>query len=296
MYRLLSVSGEERAERPGGRWFDAADHVGLAVPHADLHVHTDRSDGTLPLPEVPEAARRGGVDVVGITDHDRLQPALPAPVCVIEGVTLIHGIELKVQASDQRLDLLGYGAAPTPALEAEIDRLQADRRERGRAIVELVEDRLGVDLGLEIHEGLGRPHIARAIDAHPDVRFGYREAFDELIGDGRPCFVPRDVTDYETGSELLDDACALVGLAHPLRYENPEAAMALTADLDAIERWYPYERPVDHGPVERAIATNGLLPTGGSDAHDEAIGRVGVSKEAYADIADRLPVPVTDGG
>lgn len=266
------------------------------MPHADLHVHTDRSDGTLPLGAVPEAARRGGVAVVGLTDHDRLQPDLPAPVCVRDGVTLVHGIELKVQAGDQRLDLLGYGVDPTPALAAEIDRLQADRRERGRAIVERVEGRLGVDLDLEIHEGLGRPHIARAIDAHPDAPYGYREAFDALIGDGGPCFVAREVTDYETGRDLLVEACSLVGLAHPLRYDDPETAVALAADLDAIERWYPYERPVDPAPVERAIEAHGLLPTGGSDAHDDVLGREGVSAGAYGPIAARLPAPVVDGG
>lgn len=266
------------------------------MPHADLHVHTDRSDGVLPLDAVPEAARRAGVVVVAVTDHDRLQPALPAPVTVRAGVTLIHGIELKVEADDQRLDLLGYGVEPTPALEAEVERLQADRRERGRAIVERVEDRLGIDLDLEPRDGLGRPHIARAIETHPDAPYDYRGAFEHLIGDGGPCFVPREVTPFEAGRELLADACHLVGLAHPLRYPDPAAATALAADLDAIERWYPYDRPVDPGPVERAIEAHGLLPTGGSDAHDDRLGRSGVSAGDYGPIAARLPTPVTDDG
>lgn len=271
------------------RWFDALGPERPAVAHADLHVHTDRSDGTLALEAVPEAARRGGVAVVGLTDHDRLQPDLPGPVSVREGITLVHGIELKVEAGGQRLDLLGYGVEPTDALEAEIDRLQADRRERGRAIVERVEDRLDVDLDLEIHAGLGRPHIARAIEAHPDTPFDFREAFEHLIGDGGPCFVARAVTPYEAGRQLLAEACAIVGLAHPLRYDDPEAALSLAGDLDAIERWYPYETPVDAGPVERAIEAHDLLPTGGSDAHDDALGREGVSAAAYGAIAARLP-------
>ena len=264
----------------------------MAVPHADLHVHTTRSDGTLALDDVPAAARRAGVAVVGLTDHDRLQADLPGPVCVRDGVTLVHGIELKVDADGRRLDLLGYGVEPTPALAAEIDRLQADRRERGGRIVARVEDRLGVTMGLEPHAGLGRPHIARAIADHPDADYGYRDAFDELIGDGRPCFVPRAVTELGTGRELLREACALVGLAHPLRYDDPAAAIELASGLDAIERWYPYEGPVDAGPVERAIEAHELLPTGGSDAHDETLGVEGVPAADYAAIAARLPSPV----
>lgn len=263
------------------------------MPHADLHVHTDRSDGTLALEAVPDAARRNGVAVVGLTDHDRLQPDLGAPVVVREGVTLVHGIELKVEAGDQRLDLLGYGVEPTVALTAELERLQADRRERGQAIVKRVEDRLGVDLGVEPREGLGRPHIARAIATHPDTDYDYRGAFDHLIGDDGPCFVAREVTPYDRGRALLEAACAFVGLAHPLRYPDPEAALALTAELDAVERWYPYERPVEHGPVERAIEANDLLATGGSDAHDDQLGRAGVSAADYGPIAARLPAPIT---
>jgi len=273
------------------RCFDAPGPVRPSVPHADLHVHTDRSDGTLALEAVPEAARRSGVAVVGVTDHDRLQPALGAPVSVRDDVTIIHGIELKVETNEERLDLLAYGIDPTPALEAEIDRLQADRRERGRAIVERVEEQVGVDLDLAVHDGLGRPHIARAIDAHPDAPYTYRAAFDELIGDGRPCFVAREVTPYDTGRELLEDAAALVGLAHPLRYDAPAAAIAHCSELDAIECWYPYEQPVDPTPVEQAIRTHDLLPTGGSDSHEEELGLAGVSATDYSVIAARLPSP-----
>ncbi|MFB6353252.1 MAG: PHP domain-containing protein [Halobacteriales archaeon] len=261
------------------------------MPHADLHVHTARSDGTLALDAVPAAARRAGVAVVGVTDHDRLQPGLPAPVTVRDGVTLVHGIELKVETDAQRLDLLGYGVEPMSALESEVDRLQADRRERGRAIVERVEDRLGVDLGVEPRAGLGRPHIARAIAEHPDAPYDVESAFEHLIGDGRPCFVAREVTPYARGRELLEEAAAVVALAHPLRLSDPAAALALASDLDAVERWYPYDDPVDPAPVERAIATHDLLATGGSDAHDERLGRAGVPAADYGPIAARLPAP-----
>ena len=264
------------------------------MPYADLHVHTDRSDGTLALEELPAAANEAGVAVVAVTDHDRFQPALDAPVTVRDGVTLVHGIELKVETEDQRLDLLGYGVDPTPALAAEVERLQADRRERGRAIVECVEDRLDVDLDLEVREGLGRPHIARAIEAHPDAPYDFRGAFEELIGDGRPCFVAREVTPLDVGRDLLREACALVGLAHPFRYDDPAAAIAVAADLDAIERWYPYGREVDAAPVERAIEAHGLLATGGSDAHGESLGAAGLTSAAYEPVAARLPTPAGD--
>ncbi|NIB98167.1 PHP domain-containing protein [Halobacterium sp. R2-5] len=264
--------------------------------YADLHVHTQRSDGTLTLDEVPAAAREADVEVVAVTDHDRLHPDLDAPVTERDGVEVVAGIELRVDAGDQRLDLLGYGVTPTDDLVAETERIQRDRVARGRAIIENVEDALGVTLDVEPREGLGRPHVARSVVAHPDT--GYDDpgaVFVDLIGNGGPCFVARDVPDFEAGAELLADACGVVGLAHPLRYPDPEAALARCGALDAVELDYPYDRPVGEGSadggrelVEDAIEAYDLLPAGGSDAHGRELGKAGLDEAAYEPFRERL--------
>ncbi len=251
--------------------------------YADLHVHTTRSDGSLAPDAVADAATAADVSVVGLTDHDQVPPFSG---CLREdGVTVVSGIELRVEAGDgTRVDLLGYGLESTPALEAETARIQRNRRERGQAIVDCVEDRLEINLEIDVGHGFGRPHIARAIDAHPHTDYDYHRAFSDLIGSGGPCYRPREIPSFERGRTLLADACQLVSLAHPLRYADPEGALELTAQLDAVERYYPYGRPVDPAPVDRAIERYGLLETGGSDAHDDQLGRSGLNRAAF----DRL--------
>ncbi|MFC3958882.1 PHP domain-containing protein [Halovivax cerinus] len=289
-------------------------------PYADLHVHTTRSDGSLAPGAVPEAAARAGLSVVAITDHDTMAPFEGPTIGAdewIDGmesdagpsggeerrvdpsaggehtdsgdghrdVTLVAGIELRVQPDgDQAVDLLGYGLRRTDALTAVLDRIQQDRRERGRAIVERVEDRLGIDLDVAIGDGFGRPHVARAIGEHPETDLGYQDAFDELIGDDGPCYVSRELPSFERGRRLLGEACDVVGLAHPLRYRDPARALDLAIELDAVELAYPYNRPVDTTPVERAIERGDLLATGGSDAHGERLGFAGLDRTEY----DRL--------
>jgi predicted metal-dependent phosphoesterase TrpH len=247
---------------------------------ADLHVHTTNSDGTLTLDTLPDAARRARVDVVAITDHDRTHPDLGTPVTVVDGLTVVHGIELRVDSPAGRVDLLGYGLTRTDALVSELDRLQRNRVERAREIVDCVQDRLGVSLSVPLEAGVGRPHIARAI-ADSDADCDYREAFAELIGDDCPCFVAREIPDFKTGRTLLTDACGLVALAHPFRYADPEAALGLTAELDGVERYYDYDREVDPRPVERVIERNDLVATGGSDAHDDRLGLAGLGRREY---------------
>lgn len=255
---------------------------------ADLHIHTQNSDGTLQLQDLPSAARRANLTAVAVTDHDRLHPQLEAPVTTRDGITIIHGIELRVEA-EERIDLLGYGVEPTAELRELTEHLQANRITRGAAIIEQVESYLEIDLDIEPQPGIGRPHIARAIASHPDTTHDIATAFEELIGDGRPCYVPREIPSFEEGRRILTDACAVVGLAHPSRYDDPDTVLELSSRLDAIERWYPYEHPVDPTPVEHAVTEHELLRTGGSDTHDQEVGRTGMPNAAYEAFAAHLP-------
>jgi predicted metal-dependent phosphoesterase TrpH len=260
--------------------------------YADLHVHTTISDGRLEPAEVPAVAREAGLDVVAVTDHDRLHPTFESPMTRMEDVLVINGIELRVNPGPQRerVDLLGYGVTPTPSLQAEVDRLQADRQDRGARIVRNIEDRLNISLDLEVRAGLGRPHIARAVVENEATEYDDTDAvFAELIGEDCPCYVARDVTDFETGISLLSDACAIVGLAHPLRYDDPAGALELCANLDAVERHYPYSRPVAQAVVDRAIDTYDLLRTGGSDAHGRDLAVAGLSAAGFEPLRRFLP-------
>ncbi|GGM59198.1 histidinol-phosphatase [Halarchaeum rubridurum] len=269
------------------------------------------------LDDVPAAAKRAGVDAVAITDHDIVHPDLDAPLTERDGVEIVRGIELRVETPTQRVDLLGYGVRGSKeraragstghdasgddrgtTLRDELDRLGRDRIERGRRIVENVEAELGIDLGLDVGAGFGRPHVARAVVAHPDTAYDEIGAvFADLIGEDAPCYVARDVPTFERGRALLADACGAVGLAHPLRYPDPDAALALCADLDAVERHYPYDRPVGrdvddgddgHARVRHAVEEHDLLALGGSDAHDDTLGVAGVDSGEYRRLRRRI--------
>lgn len=254
---------------------------------ADLHIHTTNSDGELTLETLPGAADRGGVEVVAVTDHDRTHPALDEPVVEYEGLTLIHGIELRVETGDQRLDLLGYGVTETDRLAALTNRLQENRVERAREIVARVEERTGASLSVTFESGVGRPHIAHAI-ADSEAPYDYADAFDELIGDDKPCFVSRDIPSFSEGVACLREACSVVGLAHPFRYDDPEAAIDRARTLDAIEIPYPYGREVDRSPACRVADEADLLVTGGSDAHDDRLGVAGLDATEYEAIERAL--------
>jgi len=247
---------------------------------ADLHVHTTNSDGQLTLETIPEAAAAADVAVVAVTDHDRLHPDLDDPVVERSGTTIIHGIELRVETDVQRLDLLGYAANRTDRLTALTERLQTNRIERAKAIIDRVEERTGAELSVDLSPGVGRPHIARAV-ADSSAPQDYGEAFAELIGDDGPCFVAREIPSFEEGVAVLQEACSVVGLAHPFRYDETRAALDRASELDAVEIPYPYDREIDRTPAARLAETADLLVTGGSDAHEQTVGVAGLDAERY---------------
>jgi predicted metal-dependent phosphoesterase TrpH len=267
---------------------------------ADLHVHTTNSDGTLPLEDLPTVARQAGLDAVAVTDHDQLHPGLDAPVLDRDGLTVVHGIELRVETGFGRVDLLGYGARRTDALTDLVERVQRDRVERGRAIVDAVESHLGHGIPVEAERGIGRPDVARAVvESDPDYD-DVGSVFDSLIGGDGPCYVRRRVPPVEQAREVLGDACAVVGLAHPLRYPDPEPALDLAGKLDAVETHYPYDGdrghtaptgPLDVDDVAAFADEHGLLVTGGSDAHERDLAIAGLSSAEYERFATALDAP-----
>jgi hypothetical protein len=258
---------------------------------ADLHVHTTVSDGVLTLDAVPEAARDAGLECVAVTDHDRFNPGLDAPVTTRDGVTVVHGIELRVAADGGPVDLLGLGVRRTDDLAAIVDRIQRDRVRRATTIVECVEDRLGVSLDVDLGPGVGRPHVARAIERSA-APYGYQDAFDRLIGEGDDCYVARQLPRVDEGLDALRDACAVVGLAHPFRYDDPDRALALAPRLDAVERYYPYgaggPTPADLAALDRLRRDHDLLAIGGSDAHERTLGAAGLDREQFGPVAAAL--------
>ena len=259
---------------------------------ADLHVHTTASDGLFEVADLPAAAREAGVEWVAVTDHDRPNPELDVPVAIRDGVGVVHGIELRVDAGEQRIDLLGYGLRRTAALAEIVDAIQTNRVERARRIAECVESRFGVDLDVDLSAGVGRPHLARAI-AESDADYDYHGAFRHVIGSDAPCYVRREVPTFEEGVTALREACSVVCLAHPFRYRHPAAALARCASLDAVERYYPYGSrytypEVDSDLLASAIADHDLLALGGSDAHETTLGLAGVPRSDFEAFRERL--------
>lgn len=258
--------------------------------YADLHIHTENSDGKMSFQDLVNISKKkNSIGAIAVTDHDILNSNIEEKYINKKGVTIINGIELRVEMNNQRVDLLGYGVEETYELEKELDRIQKARKERGEKVLEKVKEYFGVELNYEPNRHTGRPDIARAIEDSSQIDHTYQEAFDHVIGQDCPCYVQRYVPSFEKGKNLLSEASEVVSLAHPFRYDNVSKALDKAETLDAIELYYPYDKN-DSRIVRRYIDEYDLIATGGSDSHNYQIAKQGLTREESKTFLGKLGI------
>ena len=270
---------------------------------ADLHVHSNASDGSDPPAEVMRRAARAGLDVVALTDHDTV--AGHAEAAAAAGpVTLLPGMELSCRLDGRSLHLLAYVFDPDrPELAAELTRIRDDRVLRARAMV----DKLA-GLGVNVSWGqvaaiagqavVGRPHIARAM-ADSGAIASPREAFTrDWIADGGRAYVGRYALDPVRAIGLVRAAGGVTALAHPRAgrdtwVTNEQITRLAAVGLAGLEVFHPDQSEAERARLIALAHDLALVPTGGSDDHGSLTGyRLGgetTSAEAYQDLLSRVP-------
>lgn len=251
----------------------------------DLHCHSTHSDGSLPAVEVATRAGAAGAQLFALTDHDTLA-GYAATRDALPGVPVLRAVELSCKVGEKTIHLLMYGVADGPGLAALEERLacvQGDRQARLRAIVDRLAGlgiRLDADAILRETAGRtpGRPDVARALVAVGAVR-SMREAFDRYLHDNGPADVAFARVTLAEGLALGRAAGARMSLAHPHTLRSP----ALVGDvvrrhqaegLTGIEAYYGRYPNAEREVWLRLAQAHGLVVTGGSDFHGDAMPEV----------------------
>ncbi|HEY8550439.1 MAG TPA: PHP domain-containing protein [Vicinamibacterales bacterium] len=273
----------------------------------DLHVHSTASDGLLAPDALVDRLASAGITAFSLTDHDTVAGIAPAAEAARRrGLEILAGIEITAVHEERDVHVLGYGIDPGSAeLNAFLARQRAHRIDRARQIVDRLRA-LGapVDVERQLAEAaaggvrvIGRPHLARALVEAGHVA-SVQEAFETLLGRGRPAFVPRTGASIADVVAIIGRAGGLASLAHPGLTRCDAVIPALAASgLRALEVWHGEH---DEAMVARYLALAerlGLLATGGSDFHGDDAGRpvrlgeVGIPPEHYSRLLESLAAP-----
>lgn len=247
---------------------------------ADLHLHTNFSDGTFTPEELVLHAQKAGLACIAVTDHDSVEAAdRAAAACAAVNMEFIAGAELTAEWDETELHVLGYFLdTRNEKLLAEIAKFQAVRQNRIHEMVTRINE-LGLDLKADSVFALanckspGRPHVARAM-ARAGLVKNLDEAFEHFLKKGRPAWVPKSKISAMDAIELVHQAGGLAVMAHPGLNRTDNVIPALVeAGLDGIECFHTkHSTSMSERYLEIADKYN-LLVTGGSDCHGFSKGK-----------------------
>lgn len=276
----------------------------------DLHVHTTASDGSLSPAEIVKLAKKVGISVIGVTDHDTTagnQEALDEGERL--GVKVIPGVELSIDGFKGTVHILGYFKGKEwIALEDRLSRVKDGREERNKEICNRLRS-LGFDIeykdlikvaGSNI---VGRPHIAKVL-VDKGVASNMQDAFRRYLGKGKAAYVDRYRLTAKEAISFIREAVGVSVLAHPAtikfdRRTNLDSMVKnlMEFGLEGIEA-FSVEHRKEQTKNYMSLAKNfGLIITGGTDFHGDlrpgveigiGHGKLDVPYSSYENLRDRL--------
>jgi len=267
--------------------------------NADLHCHSQVSDGTLSPEDLAERASAQGVQLWSLTDHDEVsgqQRARDAALAL--GMDYLTGTEISVSFIGETVHIVGLGFdAEDEALRAGLAATRSGRRERARqiaaglALAGIAGAFEGALRYVANPDLISRTHFARfLVDSGvcPDTH----SVFRRYLTPGNPGYVPHRWAGLGEAVRWIKDAGGVAVIAHPARYRfTPTEEYALITEFIAHGGLAMEVVTGSHSAAEQVRYTDtalefDLLASRGSDFHSPAESRTELG--ALPDLPGRL--------
>lgn len=245
---------------------------------ADLHVHTNISDGFYDFERTIILAKARGVTHLAITNHDTIKGLEEAIVeGEKQGVTIIPGIEISAcdLQSRKKVHLLGYcldlnGLNIKKLCDPILEKRKANSLWQLDSIIK-AGFKIDVEKIYERSKNSGviyKQHImAELVDGNymDDI---YKNLYKELFKGGGICDKDIEYVDMIEAVKAIKADHGLAVLAHPGQLDSYDFIKALVnAGLDGIELNHVYHKPADRLKIMEYSNKYNLILTGGSDFH-----------------------------
>ena len=199
---------------------------------ADLHSHSNLSDGVLPPAELVARARDHGVELYALTDHDEVAGLAEAAATAERlGLAFVPGVEVSVTWGSTTIHVVGLGVEYRDGrLQRRLEAVRAGRIRRAQEMSAQLA-RAGIEGAFEgalVYAGnpqmISRTHFARFLVETGHCR-DVRDVFSRYLTEGKPGFVPHAWASLEEAIDMIDDAGGVAVVAHPGRYKLNELAL-----------------------------------------------------------------------
>ncbi len=256
------------------------DNAAMHLINADLHSHSNVSDGTLSPEALAERAHAQGVELWSLTDHDELsgqQRARDAALAM--GMDYLTGTEISVTFADQTVHIVGLGMDVDDAtLLAGLAATRGGRRERAQQMADALA-RVGIAgafEGAQRYVGnpdlISRTHFARHL-VDTGVCEDTHSVFRRYLTPGNPGYVPHQWARLGDAVQWILGAGGMAVIAHPARYRfTPTEEYALFTEFmvhggQAVEVMTGSHSSAEQQRYAESAIEFGLFASRGSDFH-----------------------------
>lgn len=263
--------------------------------YADLHLHTNYSDGTQTLEQVFSLAKEKGIEVAAITDHDTLFHFLQVQETAQRyGIKAIRGVEMSCYDFDvkKRVHIVGLWLNEDPQhCEALCSRVLQARDAYHHILIEKLREK-GFDITYEDAKAFSPHNIVFKMNIFQALVQKYPEMAD--LNKYRAMFAGKANTgsdkqiryiDVQEGIQAILEDGGVPVLAHPCEYDNyDEVEKYVSYGLRGIEISHPLMKETDYVRTLELQKKLNLLGSGGSDYHDPrmpTLGKCGLTKEQF---------------
>ncbi len=264
---------------------------------ADLHLHSNHSDGELSPSALVNVVADAGVEIMALTDHDTTAGHEEAQAqCERRGIRLVRGIELTTYGMDRVIHVLGLGVCSD---DDGLSRAGATARSnfaqnQERWVEDLAAHGAAVSWQRDFPDGAARLPLlierlcGRGVEGgdpqrgHAAVRAYFRAL---PAASYAPLPSPREAAD------VIHRAGGFAILAHPYRIADDDSWHTLLDGMDGIEAMYANYESAQRDSLLSIARARKLLISCGSDYHGYFFGKyVNPGFEASPELVDRLGV------
>ncbi len=242
---------------------------------ADLHTHTNFSDGALSPAELLLRAENNCVDMLSITDHDNIDAYKNLPDTSLK---IIPGIEFSTFWKKTGIHIVGLNIdLKSGVLKNAIAKQQMSRYKRAELIARKLE-KDGIKNALqgaaEIagNKNIGRPHFAQYL-VNSGLCKSVDEAFKKYLSTKKGADIKTFWPPLEEITGWIRDANGIAVLAHPLSYKFTHMKLSellddfIAAGGQAMEVVSGKQLDWQTRDLARLCVRKNLLASVGSDFH-----------------------------
>ena len=242
----------------------------------DLHCHTRLSNGSMGLDDLMSLAKKQGVEVLAITDHDCQAANVRAKVIGDRiGIRVIPGAELSAidEESGEVVHILSYLAEFPDRLEGLCRRNSLAARRASQYMVSKIVKMYPVSIDVINRCANGSANLYIQHIMHALMECGVTDSIYSDVY--RRLFTPESDENilvkpgYAAAKDVIaaiHEAEGVAILAHPMQYRDETIAeRLLEAGLDGVEVWHPSATPEQSEALYAKAKKKKILMTGGSD-------------------------------